>query len=106
MRYSGPRQLLLTLAIPKSAMADPVSPEGRENTMAATLGHRRELCFWGWGYADAGLTDAEQAHVQNWPASWGRRSLLVRLPGWRTSIWRPAHRRARGAAIHPVPYTL
>jgi len=32
--------------------------------MTATLGHRRELCFWGWGYADAGLTAAEQAHVQ------------------------------------------
>ena len=31
--------------------------------MEATLGHRRELCFWGWGYADDGLTAAEQSHV-------------------------------------------
>ena len=29
----------------------------------ATLAHRRELCFWGWGYADAGLTPAEQSQV-------------------------------------------
>ena len=21
--------------------------------MTATMGHRRKLCFWGWGYADA-----------------------------------------------------
>jgi len=33
--------------------------------MVATLGHRKELCFWGWGYADAGLTEAEQTHVVN-----------------------------------------
>ncbi|MDH4040705.1 MAG: FAD-binding oxidoreductase, partial [Gammaproteobacteria bacterium] len=32
--------------------------------MAATLGHRRELCFWGWGYADAGLTEAELGIVK------------------------------------------
>jgi alkyldihydroxyacetonephosphate synthase len=31
--------------------------------MTATLAHRRELCFWGWGYADAGLSDAEETHV-------------------------------------------
>ena len=31
--------------------------------MVDTLGHRRELCFWGWGYADAGLSAAEQSHV-------------------------------------------
>lgn len=31
--------------------------------MEATLGHRRKLCFWGWGYADDGLTAAEQSHV-------------------------------------------
>jgi alkyldihydroxyacetonephosphate synthase len=33
--------------------------------MVATLGHRRELCFWGWGYADAGLSEAEKTHVVN-----------------------------------------
>jgi len=31
--------------------------------MVDTLGHRRELCFWGWGYVDDGLTAAEQSHV-------------------------------------------
>lgn len=33
--------------------------------MVATLGHRRQLCFWGWGYEDAGLSEAEQTHVVN-----------------------------------------
>jgi hypothetical protein len=32
--------------------------------MPDTLAHRKELCFWGWGYADAGLTAPEQAHVE------------------------------------------
>ena len=32
--------------------------------MPDTLAHRKELCFWGWGYADAGLTAAEQSHVE------------------------------------------
>ena len=31
--------------------------------MEATLGHRKELCFWGWGYSGAGLTQAEKKHV-------------------------------------------
>ncbi len=32
--------------------------------MPDTLSHRKELCFWGWGYADAGLSVAEQSHVE------------------------------------------
>ncbi|MBP6700081.1 MAG: FAD-binding oxidoreductase [Halioglobus sp.] len=39
--------------------------------MTATLGHRRELCFWGWGYADAGLTANEQSRVQQLAAQLG-----------------------------------
>ena len=31
--------------------------------MTATLSHRKELCFWGWGYADEGLTEDEEAHL-------------------------------------------
>jgi alkyldihydroxyacetonephosphate synthase len=32
--------------------------------MPDTLAHRKELCFWGWGYADAGLTATELTHVK------------------------------------------
>tara|TARA_R110001599_G_scaffold353815_1_gene598834 strand:+ start:80671 stop:82374 length:1704 start_codon:yes stop_codon:yes gene_type:complete len=39
--------------------------------MVATLGHRRELCFWGWGYADAGLSEVEQTHVAKLAAQLG-----------------------------------
>ncbi|MEH6636249.1 MAG: FAD-binding oxidoreductase [Halioglobus sp.] len=31
--------------------------------MVDTLGHRKELCFWGWGYTDEALTPAEEKHV-------------------------------------------
>ena len=31
--------------------------------MTNTLAHRRELCFWGWGYTDQGLTPEEETHV-------------------------------------------
>ena len=27
--------------------------------MSDSLGHRRKLCFWGWGYEDEALTAAE-----------------------------------------------
>ena len=27
--------------------------------MTATLSHRKELCFWGWGYMDEALLPAE-----------------------------------------------
>jgi hypothetical protein len=39
MRYSGPRQLLLTLAIPKSAMADPADIEevGKDSNWSIRL---------------------------------------------------------------------
>jgi len=39
--------------------------------MADTLAHRRELCFWGWGYADEGLSAAEEAHVAKLSAGMG-----------------------------------
>jgi len=32
--------------------------------MSATLGHRRKLCFWGWGYEDEALTDTEIEHLR------------------------------------------
>ncbi|MEJ2161731.1 MAG: hypothetical protein P8X53_14845, partial [Chromatiales bacterium] len=31
--------------------------------MKATSAHRKELCFWGWGYADEGLSSAEREQV-------------------------------------------
>ena len=31
--------------------------------MIDTLGHRKELCFWGWGYMDEALSPAEEKHV-------------------------------------------
>jgi alkyldihydroxyacetonephosphate synthase len=31
--------------------------------MTDTLSHRKELCFWGWGYTDEALTAAEEQHV-------------------------------------------
>ena len=31
--------------------------------MIDTLGHRKELCFWGWGNMDEALTAAEEKHV-------------------------------------------
>ena len=31
--------------------------------MTDTLAHRKKLCFWGWGYADEGLSPTEETHV-------------------------------------------
>ena len=31
--------------------------------MVDTLAHRKELCFWGWGYTDEALSSAEEQHV-------------------------------------------
>ena len=39
--------------------------------MKHTLAHRKELCFWGWGYADAGLTSDELGHVKKMAAQLG-----------------------------------
>ena len=39
--------------------------------MAETLAHRRELCFWGWGYADEALSQQEEAHVAQLAAGLG-----------------------------------
>ena len=36
-----------------------------------TLAHRRELCFWGWGYADEGLSQVEEEHVARLAAGLG-----------------------------------
>jgi alkyldihydroxyacetonephosphate synthase len=32
--------------------------------LSDTLGHRRRLCFWGWGYADESLTGDEIAYLK------------------------------------------
>jgi alkyldihydroxyacetonephosphate synthase len=48
--------------------------------MVATLGHRKKLCFWGWGYEDAGLTGAEQTHVVNLAAQLGASSTPGAVP--------------------------
>ena len=32
--------------------------------MSDTLGHRRKLCFWGWGYEDEALTGDEISHLK------------------------------------------
>ena len=34
-----------------------------DNTMTATLSHRKELCFWGWGYTDEVLRPAEEEQM-------------------------------------------
>ena len=39
--------------------------------MVDTLAHRRELCFWGWGYADQGLSPEEETHVAQLAAGLG-----------------------------------
>ena len=31
--------------------------------MTNTLAHRKELCFWGWGYEDESLSPAEMEHI-------------------------------------------
>ena len=39
--------------------------------MPATLSHRKELCFWGWGYADEGLSRAEEEQAAGLAARLG-----------------------------------
>lgn len=39
--------------------------------MSETLAHRRELCFWGWGYNDQGLSSQEESHVAQLAAGLG-----------------------------------
>jgi len=36
-----------------------------------TLAYRRELCFWGWGYADEALSQVEEEHVARLAAGLG-----------------------------------
>ena len=50
--------------------------------MVATLGHRRQLCFWGWGYEDAGLSEAEQTHVVNLATQLAQPPRRVPLRSW------------------------
>lgn len=39
--------------------------------MTTTLAHRKELCFWGWGYADECLSPAEEQQLSGLAASLG-----------------------------------
>ncbi len=39
--------------------------------MTETMAHRKPLCFWGWGYADEGLSATEEAHVAELAAMLG-----------------------------------
>ena len=39
--------------------------------MVQTLGRRRELCFWGWGYADDPLSQEEERHLADMAAGLG-----------------------------------
>lgn len=39
--------------------------------MADTLSHRKDLCFWGWGYADEGLSKAEEKQAATLAAMLG-----------------------------------
>ena len=39
--------------------------------MMDTLAHRKELCFWGWGYREAGLSEAEMVRVRAMAAQLG-----------------------------------
>ena len=39
--------------------------------MPATMAHRRELCFWGWGYTDEALIPAETDQMARLAAGMG-----------------------------------
>ena len=39
--------------------------------MTATLSHRKALCFWGWGYSDEGLSQAEEEQASRLAAMLG-----------------------------------
>ncbi len=39
--------------------------------MAATLSHRKELCFWGWGCTDEALSPVEEEQVARLAAGLG-----------------------------------
>lgn len=48
--------------------------------MTDTLAHRKKLCFWGWGYADEGLTAAEEAQAATVAAMLGSEHKLGAAP--------------------------
>jgi alkyldihydroxyacetonephosphate synthase len=48
----------------RTQWSDLVGYKYLEETMSATLGHRRKQCFWGWGYEDEALTPSEIEHLR------------------------------------------
>jgi len=69
--------------------------------MTATLAHRKELCFWGWGYSDEGLNQAEEQHMAQLAEGLG----VVNLPGAAPALEDfdlPAPRVATPDALSPI----
>ncbi len=66
-----------------------------------TLAHRRELCFWGWGYADEALSQVEEEHVARLAAGLG----ATHIPGQAPTLEDfelPAPRITASDALSPI----
>ena len=75
--------------------------------MADTLAHRRELCFWGWGYTDEGLSPAEEERVRKLAAGLGadhRPGAAPRLEDFNLAAPRIAAPAALAPMLSATPY--
>jgi alkyldihydroxyacetonephosphate synthase len=66
-----------------------------------TLAHRRELCFWGWGYADEALSQVEEEHVARLAAGLGATHTPGAVPALE-DFDLPAPRAAAPDALSPI----
>ena len=69
--------------------------------MVDTLGQRKELCFWGWGYTDEALTPAEEQHVGQMASLLGVTEAPAAVP-LLEEFQLPAPRVAAPAALAPI----
>ena len=72
--------------------------------MMDTLAHRKELCFWGWGCQEAGLSEAEMVPGSCDGGPTGCGVTRGRRQNWRNSPCRAAYchrRRCPHAVLHP-----
>jgi alkyldihydroxyacetonephosphate synthase len=69
--------------------------------MVDTLAHRKELCFWGWGYTDEALTSAEEQHVATLAGQLGVTHTPAAAPRL-DEFDLPAPRIAAPAALAPI----
>ncbi len=75
--------------------------------MIATLAQRKELCFWGWGYADEGLTPEEASHVAQLAQGLGvqhKPGSAPRLEEFALAAPRLAAPEALAAVLSSTPY--